>query len=101
MKPGYAQSTHDGVLLAVHVQPNARRTEVAGIHGEALKIRLHAPPVDGKANAALLTFLAEALGVARSAVEITRGETSRTKQVRVRGISTEDAVARLSHSRPS
>jgi len=71
------------LVLALHVQPGAKRTEVAGAHGDALKIRLAAPPVDGKANAALLRFLAEAFGVPRHAVTLLRGETSRQKTVRV------------------
>ncbi|WP_347247669.1 DUF167 family protein [Zoogloea sp.] len=72
-------------VLALHIQPGARKTEVAGLHGEALKIRLAAPPVDGKANAALLAFLAQACGVPKSAVSLLSGETSRSKRVRIVG----------------
>lgn len=71
------------VVLALHVQPGAARTGVAGMHGGALKVRLAAPPVDGKANAELLRFLAEAFGVPRRNVTLVRGETSRAKVVRV------------------
>jgi len=71
------------LLLNLHVQPGARRTEVAGVHGDALKIRLAAPPVEGKANAALLRYLAEAFGVPQRAVTLVRGETSRQKTVRI------------------
>jgi uncharacterized protein len=75
------------VLLMLHVQPGAKRTEVVGVHGESaqarLKIRLAAPPVDGKANAELLRFLAAAFGVALRAVTLVRGETSRQKTVKV------------------
>jgi uncharacterized protein len=70
-------------MLQVHVQPGASRTEVAGMHGEALKVRLAAPPVDGKANAELLRFLAEVFGVPRRNVTLLRGETSRAKVVRI------------------
>ncbi len=78
----------DGALvLALHVQPGARRTEVAGTHGDGaqmrLKIRLAAPPVDGKANAELLRFLADAFGVPARAVVLVRGETARQKIVRI------------------
>lgn len=73
------------MVLALHIQPGAKKTELAGLHGEALKIRLAAPPVDGKANAALLAFLAKACGVSKSAVELVSGETSRSKRVKVRG----------------
>ena len=71
------------LVLALHVQPGAKRTEVAGTHGDALKIRLAAPPVDGKANAELLRFLAAAFDVPRHAVTLLRGETSRQKAVRI------------------
>jgi uncharacterized protein (TIGR00251 family) len=71
------------LVLALHVQPGARRTEVAGTHGDALRIRLAAPPVDGKANAALLRFLAAEFDVALRAVTIVHGETSRRKTVRI------------------
>jgi uncharacterized protein (TIGR00251 family) len=80
----------DGRLtLTLHIQPGAKKTEVAGEHGDALKIRLAAPPVDGKANAALLAFIAERLGVSRSAVTLKSGQTSRRKVVEVEGASVE------------
>lgn len=72
-----------GVRFAVRVQPRASRSEVVGIHGNALKVRLQAPPVDGAANAALVEFLAESLGVPRRAVRVVAGETSRSKVVEV------------------
>jgi uncharacterized protein (TIGR00251 family) len=71
------------IVLTLHVQPGARRTEVAGTHGDSLKIRLGAPPVDGKANAELLRFLAEAFGVLRRDVTLVRGDASREKIVRI------------------
>jgi uncharacterized protein (TIGR00251 family) len=73
----------DALVLALHVQPGASHTEVAGLHGDALRIRLAAPPVDGKANAELLRFLADAFAVPRRQVSLLRGETSRQKVVRV------------------
>ena len=72
--------------LVVHVQPRARRTEVAGLHGDAVKLRLAAPPVDGAANEELVRFVAERLGVARSAVRVAAGATSRRKTVEVDGM---------------
>jgi uncharacterized protein (TIGR00251 family) len=69
-----------GVTLRLHIQPGAKKTEVAGLHGEALKIRLAAPPVDGKANACLIGFLADQLGVAKSVVSLVSGESSRAKR---------------------
>ncbi|MFT3848937.1 MAG: DUF167 domain-containing protein [Propionivibrio sp.] len=65
--------------LTLHIQPGAKRTEVAGTHGDALKIRLAAPPVDGKANAALIEFVADRLGLVKTAVSLKSGQTSRRK----------------------
>jgi uncharacterized protein len=70
-------------LIAIHAQPGAKKTAIAGTHGEALKIRLAAPPVEGKANQALLRFIAERLGLRVNQVVIVRGETSREKTLRV------------------
>ena len=81
--------------ITVHVVPRAKSTEVAGRHGDAIRIRLAAPPVDGAANAELGRFLAEQLGVARGAVTIVRGTTGRRKTVSVAGIATEDALRTL------
>lgn len=73
------------ITLALHVQPNARRSEVVGPHGAALKIRIATPPVSGKANAALLTFIADAFAVPRKQVRLVRGRSARDKVVEVRG----------------
>ncbi len=75
----------DRATLTLHIQPGAKRTEVAGVHGDALKIRLAAPPIDGKANAALIAFIAERLGLAKSAVSLKSGQSSRRKVVEVNG----------------
>lgn len=82
------------VTLTLHVQPGAKRTEFVGLHGEALKVRLAAPPVDGKANAALVTFLGKYLGIPKSALTILSGESSRHKILWVQGAS-EAALAKL------
>lgn len=81
------------VGVVVHVQPRATRTEVAGRHGDAVKIRLAAPPVDGAANEELVRFVAETLRVPRRSVHIAHGLTGRRKTVVVDGLSP-DAVAR-------
>jgi uncharacterized protein len=88
----------EGIRLFVRVTPRAKRSMLVGIieDGEEqarLSIKLAAPPVDGAANKALVAFLAEALGVARSAVEIVSGETSRLKAVRIRGVTAAMAAA--------
>ncbi len=95
MNASYLRQAPEGAVVLVHAQPNAKRSEVAGLHGGELKIRLHAPPVEGKANAALVEFLSDLLEVPRSAVVIVRGETGRSKQVLVRGKRIEE-LGRLS-----
>jgi len=85
------QSTSGGVRIAVRVQPRASSNELAGLHGDAIKVRLTAPPVDGAANDSLQRFLADTFGVPVRAVTIVSGATSRTKIVEVAGI-TEDRV---------
>ena len=81
------------VVLSLHIQPGAKKTE--GLHGEALKIRLAAPPVDGKANDCLIAFLAATLDVPKSRVELVSGATSRAKRIRVCGIAAAEVAARL------
>jgi len=83
-----------GCLFYVHLVPRARRDEVVGLYGEALKVRLKAPPVRGKANDSLRSFLAEELGVSRDDVVILSGQSSRHKHVRVVGV-TPDRVRSL------
>jgi hypothetical protein len=95
----FAEPLPDGVRLRIRVQPRASRTEVAGLHGDALKIRLSAPPVDGAANEALIRFLADALGVPRGAVNVAAGHASRSKTVRVIGVTVERAEALLGTGR--
>lgn len=74
---------HPVITLEVHVVPNAPRTEIVGKVGDRLKIKLHAPPADGKANAELIRFLAAALGLRRNQLAIVRGATARTKTIRI------------------
>lgn len=74
-------------MLMLHVQPGARRSEVAGLHGDALKIRLAAPPIEGRANEALLRFIADCFKVTLRNVEIKQGGQSRYKRIEVRGSS--------------
>lgn len=71
----------DDLLLTLHIQPGARESAFAGIHGDALKIRVKAAPVDGQANRELCRFVAGAFGVAASQVELLGGESSRHKRV--------------------
>ena len=85
------------VILTLHIQPGAKKTEFAGQHGDALKIRLAAPPVDGKANEALVKFIAELLKLPKSAVNLKSGQTSRRKVLEICG-ATSAAVARFAQS---
>jgi len=89
------QAASAGTALRVHLQPGAGCDAVAGRYGDALKIALKAPPVDGKANAALRRFLADALGVTLAAVVINHGSASRNKTVTVNGITPEEAYRLL------
>jgi uncharacterized protein (TIGR00251 family) len=79
----------DSVVLTLHIQPGAKTTGFAGRHGDAMKIRLAAPPVDGKANAALTKFLADYCAVPKAAVTLVSGQSARAKRVRVEGLSPE------------
>jgi uncharacterized protein len=88
-------ATTTGIQLQLRVQPRASRTELAGIHGDALRVRLAAPPVEGAANQALIRLLANLLSVPRSAVQVIAGEKSRSKIVKVSGIGPEQAARRL------
>jgi uncharacterized protein (TIGR00251 family) len=85
--PGWYRLDADRNILCINVrvQPNARSTEVSGRHGEALKIRVAAPPVDARANRLLLEFIAKTLGVAMGRVRIVRGANSRRKAIEVDG----------------
>ena len=81
----WARRTADGWALALHVQPGAKHPGVAGRHGDRLKVRIAAPAVEGRANAALIAFVAEQLGVPKSRVAVAKGERSRAKLVIVSG----------------
>jgi len=81
--PPWARWRVNELVLALHVQPGARRTAIAGEHGQRLKIALHAPPVDGKANEELLRFLSSELGLRRSQLRLLAGTTSREKSVAI------------------
>lgn len=80
------QSTSDGVILNVRVIPRAGKAGVAGLRGDALLVRLTAPPIEGAANAELIEVLADAFKMPKRAVAIVGGDRSRTKRVRLQGI---------------
>jgi len=90
-----AQDSRDGVVLTIHVQPKASKTACVGIHGDAFKIRVAAPPVDGAANEALVRFLATEFSVPTADVQIESGASGRHKRVRLRGVTAARVVARF------
>ena len=93
------RATAAGVTLAVRAQPGAKKTAIAGVYGEGpaaqLKIAVQAPPLEGRANTALIAFLAETFGLAKNAVELMAGESSRSKVFLLRGIRLEEAESKL------
>ncbi len=97
--PGWLREEGGAVTLELLIQPRASRTRVVGEHDGRLKLQLAAPPVDGEANAALVQFLASALGVRKGEVTLLRGETGRRKTVRVAGVTAAQVEASI--GRPS
>ena len=93
--PPWLREEAGALVLTLHIQPGASTSEVAGLHGEALKIRLAAPPVDGKANAALIEFLARRLDIPRARIELISGPSSRHKRLRVHGVMPPAVIAAL------
>jgi len=97
--PPYLQQEKSGTLLLhLRIQPTASRSEIAGLHGQRLKIRLQSPPQDGKANRELIRFLSETLRIKKSSVDLIRGQTSRDKTVRITGISVDQLVTLVPES---
>jgi uncharacterized protein len=95
MDAGFAKDVADGCTLSVRVHPGARKNGVTGVHADALKIALTAPPVDGKANEALIAFLAGQLRLPRARVALVAGAASRAKMVRITGKSAAEVASAL------
>lgn len=95
MNVNWCQAAPRCIRIMVHVAPNAKKTEVTGIFDDALKIRLQAQPIEGKANDALIRYLADRLSVPKSAVSITHGQTSKRKTVEVATQLTVEEVRRI------
>lgn len=89
------RESNGGATFSVRVQPRAKRNAVTGVMGDALKLTLTAPPVEGKANQACIKFLADLLDVPRSSITIAAGETSRNKLIRVSGLTAAQVTERL------
>jgi uncharacterized protein len=97
MSRAWCSALPGGVRIAVQISPNAKKTEVVGVLDDALKLKLQAQPIEGKANEALVNYLAKVLSVPNSAVTITHGHTNKRKLVEVRSamLTLEDAVRLL------
>ena len=91
----WLRDSGEGVVLSLHVQPGAKTTEVVGLYGDALKIRLAAPPVDGKANECLLEYVADTLNVPKRQVTLVSGLSSRSKWVAVVGMTAKEIERRM------
>ena len=85
-----SQHSDSGIHLTVKVVPGSSRTEIAGTYGQMLKIKVAAPPEKGKANKAILEFLAKQLGIRKNALQITSGQTSCIKQIWIEGVTEKD-----------
>ena len=94
---GWLQATANGVRLSVHVQPRASSDGIAGLHGDALKVRLTAPPVEGAANESLVELLSATFGIPKKAVTIVAGTGSRSKIVELAGTTEERVRSRMEH----
>jgi len=94
------RASADGVTLAVRAQPGAKKSAIVGAYGEGataqLKITVQAPPIEGRANSALIAFLSETFGLAKNKIEIVSGELSRNKVFLLRGVTMEKAQSKLS-----
>ena len=93
MSDWFRRTAEGAVVIRVHAQPGARRTEVSGLHGDSVKIRVAAPALEDRANEALLDFVAGRFGVARREVRLLSGEKSREKRVEIRASAMAPAAA--------
>ena len=96
-EPGWCHANAEGVVLDIYVQPNAKVTEAIGEHDGALKVRLHAPPIDGRANEALMAWVAAKLGLARRQIVLKSGQSSRRKRIQILqlGLTAGEAARKL------
>jgi uncharacterized protein len=95
MNASPVRDSPEGAVMTVHVQPNASKTEFAGLHGGALKFRVAAPPAEGEANEALCVYLAERFGLPKKAVVVLSGESSRKKRLLLAGATADRVQAVL------
>ena len=93
--PDWLQVKDDKCVITIHVQPGAKRPGVVGPHGDALKIRIDSPPVDGRANLALISYLADRLDIPRNQIALVSGDTARRKRLAISGVSSETIRQRM------
>lgn len=98
MLTGMVDRTKDGISITVRVHPRAKRDSITGTMGDALKLSLTSPPVEGRANEACIAFFAKYFAVPRASVTIAAGQSSRNKVIRISGISREIAEAKINES---
>jgi len=94
----YLKTCSRGTILLVHIQPNSSKSEIKGLHGERIKIRISSPPVEGEANQTLIDFLSKFFNKPKNQIEIIRGAKSRTKDVLISDISVLDIQKKLNNS---
>ncbi len=96
----WLQETKEGVVLTVKAVPRAAKSEIAGIDDEWIRVRIKAPPVDGKANEAIVKFFAEFFSLPKGSVSIVSGDTARLKRIKISGLAADKAKEALSAARP-
>jgi uncharacterized protein (TIGR00251 family) len=87
----FIKETKDGILLKIHAHPGSKKNEICGLHGDSLKIKIKAPPVDGEANKSCGEFLSDILNIPQANIIIKSGVTSRNKTFLIKGITREEA----------
>lgn len=87
----------ESITLSLYIQPGAKSTQISGLHGESLKIRLAAPPVEGKANTALISFLAKIFSVAKNKIYLDSGSLSRHKIITIEGHFKQEDILKILH----
>jgi len=95
MNAGFIKESADGILLSIKLQPRSSANQIVGQHGELLKIKITAPPVDSAANEALVAFLAKRLDVPKGNIELVRGQTSRQKTILIRLMTAPQIIGKL------
>ena len=91
----WGEQKGDDIIIRLHIQPRGSKDEITGIHGDALKIRVTSPPVDGAANSHIIELISKKLHIARSRIELVQGDRSRHKTIRVSGIKLQEAETLL------